>query len=332
MASRNGAPYPRLVADVGGSGARFGWVGGPGSGVDQIAACVDSGEGDIATAIADYLSAHAHPAPASCAIGIAAPVDGDTVSMTNRSSTFSVRDLQRRLRLERLLVINDFAALAFALTALAPEDVRRVGGGRARTGGARALLGPGTGLGVSGLLATADGHVPVVGEGGHVTLSASNEREDAVVAILRRRFGHVSAERVLSGPGIVNLYLAVCELEGSAAEPLDASLVTDRALGGGDSPCSRAVDLFFAFLGGVGGDLALTLGARGGVYVAGGIVGRLGDAIERSSFRERFEGKGRFRAYLSSIPTSVIGDSPALALRGANAALDASSPNSVRAP
>ena len=243
--------------------------------------------------------------------------------MTNRDWTFSISDLQRRLGLGRLLVINDYAALAHALGGLHPDEVRRVGGGEAVAHAPLALLGPGTGLGVSGLLVAPGGRVPIVGEGGHVSLSAGDEREDRVVAILRRRFGHASAERALSGPGLVNLYAASCELGERPAEPLEPAEISARARLGGDACCRQAVELFFGFLGSVAGDLALTLGARGGVYIAGGIVAQLGDMIAGSTFRERFEAKGRYRPYLERIPTSVIVDASGLALRGANAALDA---------
>ncbi|HEY2186930.1 MAG TPA: glucokinase, partial [Caldimonas sp.] len=165
--------------------------------------------------------------------------------------------------------------------------------------------------------------VPVVGEGGHVSLSAADAVEEAVVAILRRRFGHVSAERALSGPGLVNLYAASCELAGRPIEPLDPPDVADRARLGNDAGCRQAIDWFFAFLGSLAGDLALTLGARGGIYIAGGIVAQLGDMIASSRFRERFEAKGRYAGYLARIPTAVVLDASALALRGANAALDA---------
>lgn len=315
------APYPRLVGDIGGTHARFGWVQDARSGITKVDVCDDPAGPDVA--IARYLAAHALPTPRSCAIGIAAPVVGDAVAMTNRDWKFSVTDMQRHLGLGRLLVINDYAALAHGLGSVRADEVRGVGGGTALENGPLALLGPGTGLGVSGLLVAPGGRVPVVGEGGHVSLSAGDESEDRVVALLRRRFGHVSAERALSGPGLVNLYRASCELGDRPAEPLQPAEISARARLGSDAGCRQAVELFFAFLGSVAGDLALTLGARGGVYVAGGIVAQLGDMIAGSSFRERFEAKGRYRAYLERIPTAVIVDASALALRGANAALDA---------
>jgi len=317
-----GAPYPRLVGDIGGTHARFGWVQDAGSGIAKVDALLCDDQRGLDAAVTCYLAAQGLASPRSCALGVAAPVVGDIVEMTNRDWTFSISDMRRRLGFDRLLVINDYAALAHALDGVRPDEVRQVGGGEALEHGPLALLGPGTGLGVSGLLVAPGGRVPVVGEGGHVSLSAADEREDRVVAILRRRFGHVSAERALSGAGLVNLYAASCELGERQAEFLEPAEISARARLGSDPDCRQAVELFFGFLGSVAGDLALTLGARGGVYIAGGIVARLGDMIAASTFRRRFEAKGRYRAYLERIPTSVIVDASGLALRGADAALD----------
>jgi glucokinase len=177
---------------------------------------------------------------------------------------------------------------------------------------------------VSALLPAGNGHraIPIAGEGGHVTLPATNEREEQVVAALRRRFGHASAERALSGPGIENLHQALCELDGVPPEGLDAATITSRAQTGGDARCVETMALFFSFLGTVAGDLALSIGALGGVYVGGGIVPRLGAAIDQSRFRDRFESKGRFRGYLEAIPTYVVQAKTSPALLGAAHALD----------
>jgi glucokinase len=155
-----------------------------------------------------------------------------------------------------------------------------------------------------------------------VSLAPANAREDRVVAVLRDKFGHASAERALSGMGLVNLYEALCAIDGVAARALDPAGVTGAATSGGDARCVEAVEIFFGLLGGVAGNLALTLGARGGMYIGGGIVPRLGDWIVRSTFRERFVAKGRFRDYLDSIPTWLIQAETSPALIGAANALD----------
>ena len=319
----NAQSYPRLLGDVGGTNARFAWQSGPGevpTDIDTLAAGSYAG---LLEAIRDYLGRHGKQVPAACAIGIANPVVGDHVQMTNRHWSFSVSGLRRELGVQRLLVINDFAALALALPDLQPSDLRQVGGGQPAAGEPLGLVGPGTGLGVSGLLPCGRGQawVPLDGEGGHVTLAATNEREDQVVAVLRRRFGHASAERAVSGQGLENIYQALCELDGQAQQPLDAPTITARALAG-DARCAEVIELFFSFLGTVAGNLALSLGARGGVFIGGGIVPRLGEAIDRSRFRHSFEHKGRMTGYLAGVPTFVIQAEVSPALAGAARALD----------
>ena len=316
------APFPRLVGDVGGTHARFGVVGSRGEGVTQIreAACDD--HAGLEAAVDSYLRETGVPPPASCAIAIATPVTGDWVTMTNRDWSFSIESLRLRLGVDRLLVLNDFTALALALPALSADELDPVGAGKAMAGEALALLGPGTGLGVGCLIAATGGLLPLASEGGHVTLGATDEREERVIAALRREFGHPSAERALSGSGLVNLYRFACAEAGRAPLPLAPADVTARALARSDGACVDAVELFFALLGVVAGNLALTVGARGGVYIGGGIVKRLGDWIHRSQFRARFESKGRLQSYLSSIPVWLIRPGSPPALRGANAALD----------
>ena len=243
--------------------------------------------------------------------------------MTNHPWSFSVAELQRVLGVGRLRVRNDFEAMAAALPTLGDAGRRQVGGGSPQAGAALAVLGPGTGLGVGGLAAAVGGrYAPIAGEGGHVTLAATTPREAAVLAWLGVRFGHASAERALSGPGLVNLHAALCAIDGQPALTLQPADVVRGALGGRDPVCHEALQLFAAFLGNVAGNLALTLGARGGVYVGGGIVPQLGAAFDASPFRARFEAKGRFRGYLEQVPTWVI-TAPTPALQGAVNALDA---------
>lgn len=315
--------YPRLLADIGGTHARFAMLYAGRSMPSDLAVLPCDQHASLLDAIIGYLAQHTVVTPRWCAIGIATPVLGDRIRMTNHPWTFSIHELQAALGLERLIVINDFTALALALPHLRETDLRQIGPGTPRPNATRALLGPGTGLGVAGLVPAGVGHAPIVGEGGHVTLAAQDDAEDAVLRVLRRQFGHVSAERALSGPGLVNLYLASCEVAGRTPLALDAQQVTQRALTDEDPQCRRALDLFFAFLGAVAGNLALTLGAFGGVYIGGGIVPRLLGLMEASPFRARFEAKGRFGDYLREIPTWVIASDFPPALLGAAKALDA---------
>lgn len=245
--------------------------------------------------------------PRRAAICVAAPVHGDEISMLNLDWTFNQTDLKRELGVGRLIVVNDFAALAWSLPGLTPGDYRQIGGGAPVTRTPMVAIGPGSGFGVGCLVPAADAWTAVSGEGGHVTLPASDSMEAAVIDMIRKETGHCSAERVLSGPGLVRLYLTLASMAGRESSGVTPADVTALAAQG--EPLARqTLDMFFSFLGNVAGNLALTLGARGGVYVAGGIVQRVVDAAANSSFRERFVAKGRYRDYLDTIPTYVITD------------------------
>lgn len=314
--------YPRLLGDIGGTNARWAWQESAGAPLQDISVVPCGANASLYDSAANYLARHKGARPKCAGIGIATTVNGDEVRMTNYSWSFSIAKLKQSLGLERCLVINDFTALAMSLPTLGSGDLNAIGGGRAVNGTPVALLGPGTGLGVSGLLPRSGGQWSALsGEGGHATLAPADDREAALVAILRARLGHVSAESVLSGPGLLNLYRAVADLEGQSARDLQPSDVTDAAIAGTDPLCVQTVHLFASFLGNVAGNLALTLGSRGGLYVGGGIVPRLGSAFDASTFRKRFEEKGRFREYMQAIPTWVItAETPALV--GASLALD----------
>jgi glucokinase len=314
--------YPRLLGDIGGTHARWAWQERPGAVLEDIAVVADTRAESLYASAAGYLERSGHAHPRWAGIGIATAVTGDEVRMTNHPWSFSIAALKRSLGLERCLIINDFTALAMSLPALATTDLQPIGAGTAMTGAAIGLLGAGTGLGVSGLVPVgSDRWQPLSGEGGHVTLAATNDRESALLSWLRSRLGHVSAERVLSGSGLVNLYHAICALDGVTPGAVEPANVTAAALNQADVQCVAAVSQFTAFLGNVAGNLALTLGARGGVYLGGGIVPRLGTAFDATLFRQHFEAKGRFAAYLGAIPTWVI-VSAAPALLGASRALD----------
>jgi len=261
----------------------------------------------IREAIEAYLAAEQITAPLQAvALAVASPVIGDQVTMTNHPWSFSQAGLRKDLRIGRLVVINDFTANALAVKRLAAEDRVAIGGGEAVPNSPIAVLGPGTGLGVSGLIPTKDAWVALAGEGGHVSMPAADDREGEVLLRLRRVFGHVSAERVLSGQGLVNLYSALADIEGVHINPYTPAQITDPEIGEREPLCKAATAMFCAMLGTVAGNLALTLGARGGVYIAGGIVPRLGSRFGESGFRERFERMGRFRDYLAAIPTWVV--------------------------
>jgi glucokinase len=203
------------------------------------------------------------------------------------------------------MVVNDFAAVAWGLPDLRPEQVVKVGGGTETRPAPIAVLGPGSGLGVSSIIPCADGWTVAQGEGGHATLPASNRDEAEVIELIRDELGHCSAERALSGPGLVNLYQALARLAGRGTPTVTPQDVTALAQQG--EPLARKTRaMFCALLGTVAGNLALTVGARGGVYLAGGILPKILDAFIESPFRASFEAKGRYDWYLREIPTYVV--------------------------
>jgi len=295
-----------LVADVGATNARFGLVS-PKRVVLHTRTLAVADHPTIADAITTYFGERgALPIPHEGAIAIASAVTGDRVAMTNHPWSFSISALKSQLGFHRLEVINDFTALALALPHLAPEHRLQIGGGAAVAGAPIGVLGPGSGLGVSGLIPAAAGRIALAGEGGHVTMAPFTDRESSVLDRMRRHFDHVSAERILSGPGLVNLYNTLSALDGVPSRGYTAAQITDPEIGTADPVCAEATSLFCAMLGTMAGNLALTLGARGGIYIGGGIVPRLGQRFAQSPFRARFEAKGRFSEYLAAIPTWVV--------------------------
>jgi len=319
------APRARVLGDVGGTNARFAWQDASGAPIRDIAVLPTADHPSLEAALREYLTQSAHPLPADCAIAMANPVIGDWVKMTNHNWAFSIAAMRASLGVDRLLILNDFTALALSLPALGPADLRQVGRGGAESGAARGVIGPGTGLGVSGLLPDGDGGwVPVQGEGGHVTLATRTPREHAVAVHLEAQYGHASAERAVSGPGLADVYRALCAIDRVSCRDIGAEEITRAAIDAHEPPAVEAVNMLCAFLGTVAGNLALTLGALGGIYLAGGIVPRLGAFFDASPFRERFENKGRFSAYVSRIATYVIVSETSPALLGASRALDGS--------
>lgn len=318
--------FPRLLGDVGGTNARFGWQASANSDIQhvQVLPCADFPSLEVA--IQTYLKQQKLPAPRACALGIANPVTGDKIRMTNHHWTFSISEMARNLGVSKLNVINDFTALALAIPSISKDQLVQVGGKLAVDLSPKAIIGAGTGLGVSGLLpvdAGLDQWVAIAGEGGHATLAAHTETEYRVIELIRQRYGHVSAERVLSGQGLVDLYLALRQLQQHGpVEVTSAADITHWALKNKDPLALQSLEMFSGFLGSVAGDLALTLGALGGVYLGGGVVPRWLGWFETSAFRERFEAKGRFRDYLKDIPVYVIHANESPALWGASRSLN----------
>ncbi len=318
---------PRLLADIGGTYARFTLEIGPGE-FTQMASLRCADHADFHAAVRAYLAGLSWQdmgGPqqiAHAAIAIANPVEGDRVRMTNYHWQFSIDEMRQRLSLDTLVVVNDFTALAMALPRLAEVDVHQVGGGQARRPSVIGLLGAGTGLGVSGLIPAGEGWIALGTEGGHVNFGPRDEREMDILKFAWKTLDHVSYERLISGPGLELIYKALADRNGVAdAEPLLAPAITQRALEDGDKLCLETLEVFCGLLGTAAANLAVTLGSLGGIYIGGGIVPRLGEYFDRSPFRARFEDKGRFHDYVAAIPTFVITAEHAT-FKGASAILE----------
>lgn len=318
---------PRLLADIGGTYARFALETEPGEFTQaQSLRCAD--HPDFHAAVRAYLdslpgsaSAGVDERVAHACVAIANPVEGDRVRMTNYHWQFSIEEMRQRLGLETLVVVNDFTALAMALPRLKKQERQQVGGGNAAAQGVIGVIGSGTGLGVSGLIPSGDGWIALGTEGGHTSFSPRDEREIAILRYAWREFSHVSFERLLSGSGMALIYRALAELHGVKAPLRTAPEITQAALESNDALAAETVEVFCALLGTAAGNLAVTLGSLGGVFVGGGIVPRLGPYFERSPFRRRFEERGRFSEYVASIPTFVITAEQAT-YKGASAILE----------
>ena len=296
---------PRLLADIGATYARFCIERERGQ-FERIAVLPCADYGDFISVMRAYLNSVPNVTPRHGAMAIAYPIDGDAVRMTNRDWAFSIQEVQQQLGLHTLLVVNNYTALAMSLPGVGTDGRVQVGGGEPAPDGVIGLIGPGTGLGVSALIPTNDRWVTLATEGGHASFAPNDERELRVLRHLWKTMPHVSAERLVSGPGIELIHEALRDGSVSSPAGLSTAEIVQRAQQGSDAVCVDTIDCFCAMLGTVASNLALTLGATGGIYVGGGMLPRLGELFYRSPFRRRFEAKGRFAAYLARIPTYVL--------------------------
>jgi glucokinase len=308
-----------IVADVGGTNARFAWIAAPGAHPQHIQVFTVEQFAGLEPAWHAYqaylLAAGQNARVQNAVIAVASAVEGDFVRLTNGGWSFATKAVKQSLRLERLQVVNDFAALAAAIPAIQEADCLVVNRGEPRRGN-RLVIGPGTGLGVAGLVPHEHmGWTIVTGEGGHATLAAMDEFEAAVLAVVQRQYSHVSGERLLSGIGLPTLCAAVAEVMGQGSSLLTTEQIVDTGTRRVDKVCERTMETFCAMLGSFAGSAALTLGARGGVYIAGGMVPRFVEFFHASQFMRRFIAKGRFSGYLQAIPVRIVTNTQ-LALEG----------------
>lgn len=304
-----------LVADVGGTHIRFGIAVGDPDGNSLNVHCVRRyavrAHESISHAAQHYRNA-TPGIPASlnrAAVAVAGRVDADRVQLTNSGWSFSARALSESQRFEQLRIINDFEAVGHAVGALRAADLQPIGPQRLSmplNQGVCAIVGVGTGLGVGGVIANQGSFSVLATEGGHASFAPTSEQSIEVLRWLRRKYGRVSAERVLSGSGLANLYSALSEISGQHVPELSAAEVTTRAENGSDENCVEAVGLFCEVLGSFAGDLALTLGAWQGVLISGAMLGHFDRAMLERRVRQGFEYKGRFTPAMRNIPVETI--------------------------
>ena len=296
---------PVVLGDVGGTNARFAILqDGVLSGIEHLKVCEYRTFTDALNA---FMAGRTNRDSIRHAIfGVAGIVAGDRCILTNNDWIVAADELRARWGFTSIRIVNDFEAIAWSLPHLTSKDLRMIGGQEPRAAAPMVVLGPGTGLGVAAYIHDDPGDFVLRSEGGHATLPSSSPREDAIIEKLRQQFGHVSAERALSGPGLENLYRVIAALESQTVAQRTAAEITKAALTGGCAISCAALDTFCGLLGAVAGNLALGFGAQGGVYLGGGILPHLRDYLPRSQFRCRFEAKGRLTPYLKAIPVYLI--------------------------
>ena len=294
-----------VLADVGGTNVRFALLTGGGLGpIEHMAVRDHRHFGD---ALAAFMTRQTERAAIrSAVLAVAGVVTGERCALTNNAWVVDAAELRARFGFTGISIINDFEAIAWSLPRLTGNDLRIVGGAEPVKDAPMVALGPGTGLGVAAYVPRENGAFVLHSEGGHATVPSGSPREDAIIENLRQRFGHVSAERVLSGQGLENLYRAIATIDSVSVPERTAAEITQAAIAG-RCPASRAaLDTFCAMLGDVAGNFALGFCAQGGVFIAGGIALHIRDYLPRSQFRSRFEAKGRLSEYLKTIPVYLI--------------------------
>ena len=295
----------QLVGDIGGTNARFAWLDDAGNPHTPMTLPVRD-YATIGDAMRDFMVKTDCSDLREFAVAVACPAMADEIKFTNNPWVFSKDALKAEFNLDRLVVVNDFTGLAMSVPFLGDDDLITLFDGPGRPGQPLAVIGAGTGLGVSGLLPH-DGHwIPVQGEGGHVSLPAVDDLDYEIVKFLTGELGRVSAERILSGMGIENLYRALGAINGLNVSPKTAAEVVEGALVGKDPLCISVLDRFCLFMGGVAGDLVLTLGAFDGVFIGGGIGPRIADFMKQSGLKDRMIAKGRFRDLMNDVPVRLM--------------------------
>ena len=316
--------YPSIVADIGGTNARFALVNGKQNGQFEFSHIHILNAQDYPTinaALHAYMQLLDGVKPRAVSAAIAGPVLGDTVKMTNLNWEFSVKQLTAEFGLDRFVALNDFAAVAAATGDIHSDFVQTIKAGTGDPNGNKAVFGPGTGLGVAGVIRHQGKWLPLPSEGGHVNLAPTNALEADIIKAAMKRHPQVSAEVFISGPGLVHLYKALADVLGVAPSDVSPADITSNALAKSDPVCLQTLEVFCSLIGSFAGNLALTYGATAGVYMAGGILPRFADFLRQSEFSQKFNAKGAQQGYVANIPAYLI-THPEIAFAGAAAWLE----------
>jgi glucokinase len=306
-------PFPVLVGDIGGTNARFALIAERDAALETFEPVPTKSFPDIEGAVEEGVFARTPHRPRAALIDLAGPIDSDAVDLTNADWVVRPRDMIGRLGVEDVILVNDFEAQALAVTALDKADLTLIGGDPESATGAKAVVGPGTGLGVAGLVQADGVWVPVPGEGGHVAIGPAEADEFRLWPHIEPEHGRISAESLLAGRGLVRLYRAGAKMEGAKPQWTRPAEVTKAALDASDPVAVRTLTFYCRLLGRLAGDMALTFMARGGTYIAGGIAPRVLPLLSDGEFRRAFEDKAPHHELMAQIPTwVVIGKNPAL--------------------
>jgi len=300
-----------LVADIGGTNARFAVHDINNDDIKNIIVLSVEKYPHFLTALTDFIDQIEQkggwePLPGAACLAVACPVDGEIIRLSNSHWSINKTELSQQLNNINVDIINDFSAIAYSISSLQSEEWYQLGGGTPQADKPVAILGPGTGLGMCTMVPVDKGFLILDGEGGHIDFAPTSTQEVAILTELNKRFQRVSIERLLSGAGIINIYQALCKIKSAKEFHNTAQDISTAAINGKDKIAVEALSVFCRVLGSIAGNLAMITGAKGGVYIAGGIVPRIINFIDNSECRSQFEDKGRFESYVKQIPLRIL--------------------------
>ena len=302
--------HPILIADIGGTNARFALANDAPSYFSQAQTLKAADFEQLTDAVDAYLSSLDIAQLQGICLAVAGPVKNDAVAFPNSHWSVNCQNLRKKYDITQTSLLNDWEAISYSLSVLNQSDLQDIGGQwptLADQDYTVAALGPGSGLGISGLLRRKQSLIPLVTEGGHSGFSPENEIQIEILRYLHKKYdARISIERLLSGPGIINIHESLCAIHNTENPEFTAAEITAAGVNKTDSLCTQTLDLFFEVLGQVAGDTALTLGANQGVFIGGGIAQRYPDSLAASRFRQGFENKGRHSELMKGIPTWLI--------------------------